>query len=649
MIYFISDKLITDPRFVTSGDIELVFKWAENKTFIQVDTETTGLFDWKSTLLCVQIGNFDDQFVVDWSYIKNDNLIINRISDEILNNDDKVKLFWNSKFDIKMLWQHGIKINNVYDGMLAEYIIHCGKEVFVEHVVSETLNLFEESEKITAKTPKGFYTLKQNVLKYTGAELDKTNIQTLLKMGLTADTIVYAACDVKYLEIIKDIQTEEIKKYDLEETLNLENKAVFPIAAMEYVGIGFDCDKWRDIMKEVDKDVVQYEIDLDKALLNEPKLSKYHKFQKDIDGNLKSIIKWTSAKEASKILKLIGYIESSTGKMKLLAHSGLHPIIKLLAGYRELMKMQTSYGENMISHVNLISKRIHSDYFQILKTGRMSSTNPNLQNLPSKGKYAGLMRSCFVPEQGYKIVGGDYSSAELRVIANFSEEDSWLEEFKHGQGKIHDMVASNVFNIPLESVKTKSEKFRGATYRDIAKTINFGLAYGMSAHKLSATLQIPLKEAEEIIKMYFKALPKIKRFLTLLGDFGKKNRFIRTPKPFKRIRWFNQEPRISPKELGRIERQSKNTPIQGANGDFTKLALVMIYEVLNERYKTRDIRNWDVKLINVIHDEIQCEVKESVAYQWKDEMADLMSKAAEQVVNKVPMPVECSVNDYWKK
>jgi DNA polymerase-1 len=202
------------------------------------------------------------------------------------------------------------------------------------------------------------------------------------------------------------------------------------------------------------------------------------------------------------------------------------------------------------------------------------------------------------------------------------------------------------FDIPESDAKKETPFKKGVTYRDVQKTINFGLAYGMSEFKLADTMEISVSDAKAIITKFFKAVPKVEKFLTGLGELGKKRGFIRTSAPYRRIRWFEQWQHAVETEnfgvMGSIERASKNTPIQGSNGDIIKQALI---DVQQEIYDN----NWDVKIILAVYDEIQTETRADQAEAWKVKLDELMVKAAKKVLLEVPVVVDCSIHDYWQK
>lgn len=206
------------------------------------------------------------------------------------------------------------------------------------------------------------------------------------------------------------------------------------------------------------------------------------------------------------------------------------------------------------------------------------------------------------------------------------------------------------FKIPIEDVEKPSHFKPEISYRDIQKTIDFGLAYGMSEFKLSSTMEVSIEVAAQIIEEFFSIVPDVKAFLDALGYSGKKNGYIRTPPPFGRIRWFEGHDSQDFRRLGEIERAAKNHPIQGSNADIIKLALLKCYEYIREKDWWNPVILADkCKLIHNVHDEIQSEVNTDIAEYWKSEMNRLMLEAGAAVVKSIRMKVDCGIADHWSK
>ena len=619
MIYFISNKkqLFQNPN-INECSIEKLQEWLELNDVIGFDTETTGFDIIECDLLCYQIGNYETQFVVD-----SDSYPITLFKEQF-ENKDNLWLAQNFKFDGRFLLKHGIDIwkLNVYDTFLAECILTTGIE-------NRALGLDDLA------------------LKYCNVKLDKTIRGEINRIGLSSRVIKYAAEDVMYLEDIMKQQLVKIEEYELENVLKLENEVIKVFTLMEYHGVKLNVEKWKEVIKTVDVEADKLEKTLDNIVLTDnlfvqfrPKYTQMQLFGESEPLN----INWSSNQQKLSICKAIEPTLESVGDRELQRIKSKHELVKELISYNKFKKLQSSFGKKFLTFVSKDS-RIRSNIWPILSTGRISVSEPNLNQIPSKGELGKVIRSCFIPEKNYKIVGGDFSGMELRIIAEFSKDEVWLNAFKDGQD-LHSVLCAMTFDIPIEDVKKETPFKKGVTYRDVQKTINFGLAYGMSEFKLADTMEIAVKDAKDIINKFFKAVPKVEKFLTGLGNLGKKRGFIKTSAPYKRIRWFEQWQHAVETEnfgvMGSIERASKNTPIQGTNGDIIKQALIDVQE---EIYKN----NWDCKIILAVYDEIQTECHESQAEKWKCKLDELMVSAAKKVLLEVPVVVDCGIHDYWQK
>jgi DNA polymerase-1 len=619
MIYFISNKkqLFQNPN-INECSIEKLQEWLKVNNVIGFDTETTGFDIIECELLCYQIGNYETQFVVD-----SDSYPITLFKQQF-ENPKNLWLAQNFKFDGRFLLKHGIDIwkLNVYDTFLAECILTTGIE-------NRNLGLDDLA------------------LKYCNVKLDKTIRGEINRIGLSSRVIKYAADDVMYLEDIMNQQLVKIKEYDLENVLKLENEVIKVFTLMEYHGVKLNVEKWKEVIKTVDVESDKLEKLLDNIVLTDnlfiPFRPKYTQIQ--LFGEPEPLnINWSSNQQKLSICKAIDPTLESVGDRELQRIKSKHELVKELISYNKFKKLQSSFGKKFLTFVSKDS-RIRSNIWPILSTGRISVSEPNLNQIPSKGELGKVIRSCFIPEKNYKIVGGDFSGMELRIIAEFSKDEVWLNAFKDGQD-LHSVLCAMTFDIPIEDVKKETPFKKGVSYRDVQKTINFGLAYGMSEFKLADTMEIPVKDAKDIITKFFKAVPKVEKFLTGLGNLGKARGYIKTSAPYKRIRWFEQWEHAVETEnfgvMGSIERASKNTPIQGTNGDIIKQALIDVQE---EIYKN----NWDCKIILAVYDEIQTECHESQAEKWKVKLDELMVNAAKKVLLEVPVVVNCGIHDYWQK
>tara|TARA_R110000803_G_C11929813_1_gene315321 strand:- start:17 stop:1144 length:1128 start_codon:yes stop_codon:yes gene_type:complete len=363
-------------------------------------------------------------------------------------------------------------------------------------------------------------------------------------------------------------------------------------------------------------------------------------------------IKWTSPKQVLNVFKtFIPKLDNVNGK-DMYKYRFRFPLIDKYVKYKEAMKLCTSYGDAFFKNLAGDNK-IHTNFHQILDTGRVSSSKPNMQQIPADNIY----RNCFIAPDGWSFVSADYSSQELNVIAFGSKDPVWLKALEEGQD-LHSTCAELVYgeqwltsgddNCAYMSKKEKCNCPSHKKLRTNVKTINFGLAYGMGPNKLADTLNITIDDAKLLIDKYFEAFPAIQGFLEKLGNFGKKYGYIKTFPPYNRKRWFvNWYPKIwdnksSMMELGSIERASKNTPIQGASADMTKKALVLMRNHIAGS-------SAPVKLVMTVHDQIDTICKNEYLDEWTVVMKKIMEDAALEIVTNGLLKAEVTVSDCWEK
>lgn len=617
MIHFINNN----PQLIEgwgckTATIDDLLDWSNGKTVIAIDTETEGLFDFDNDVIMLQIGDAHDQFVIDCR-----NVSVAKLQ-PLLENPDVLKVFWNAKFDMNFLrFSFGFKLNNIHDCFLMECLLNAGNE-------DAQLGLGAASVKYLNKT------LNKAVRnKFVG----------LSGTPYTETQIVYGAEDVEVLLKIKDIQDKELVAKQLLNVARLENLAVCVLADIEYNGMAIDISKWISVADNTRVLVDEYTRKLDTLVLSDPRLSRF--VPEYVQGNLFGFeerrvqINWASPKQKTEVLQHLGIAVENSDIRELLRHRH-EPLVALLIEYSKYAKLATAFGKDFLKYINPNTNRIHQSLWQILSTGRISSSEPNITQIPSKGELGVLIRSAFVPQSGYKFVGGDFASMELRIIADQSGDPLWIEAYENHED-LHSKLAALTFNIPITDVKKPTPFKNTMTYRDVQKTINFGLAYGMSEFKLSKTIDVDIDTARSIIDSFFEKVPTVKAYLERQGKRGVYNLYSTTPAPFHRKRFYN-DPGLDFKAIGAIERASKNAPIQGANADITKTALIFIRNYINDH-------NLDIKIVNVIHDEIITECREDIAEWWSGEMSKLMIAAAKVVIKTIPVVVDCKVSDCWTK
>ena len=304
-----------------------------------------------------------------------------------------------------------------------------------------------------------------------------------------------------------------------------------------------------------------------------------------------------------------------------------HPVIDKILEYRSLMKLNSTYVEGLIPYINSKTGKIHSYFHQtITATGRISSTEPNLQNIPTRIELGKQVRKVFKATEGNIFIDADYSQIELRILAHISKDKNMRNAFLNEED-IHKQVASKVFNVPLEEV-TKEQ-------RTAAKAVNFGIVYGISGFGLAEQLKIGRKKAEQYIDQYLEKYGGVKQFMDNIVDQAKQQGFVETL--FHRRRYI---PELSSnnymvRQFG--SRAAMNTPIQGTAADIMKIAMIKVFDKLEEE-------KLDAKIILQIHDEllIECKVEE------KEKVKQILKSSMENATKlSIPLEVEVSEADNW--
>ena len=616
-IYYVGEeRLIKSSEYIESK-IEDCYNWLLKQQEIALDTETEGFFDHSSKVIMLQLSDGIDTWVIDTRVI--DISILKPIL------ENRLILGWNLKFDYQFLKKTGIILNNIYDGFVVECILTNGLKTGLS--------------------------LEDACLKYCSTQLDKSVRNQFVKLKgkpYTDKQIIYGAEDVINLFKIKEKQTLKLIEYNLTDVANLENKACLCLADIEYNGLGFDPEKWMKLTKTNECNIKLYEEELDALVLAEPLLKKYIKNGEQLGmfgvTSRKVSINWNSPTQLQKVFETLGLSIESSSEKEIQKYQNDYPLVKKFIDYKKDSKLVSTYGVNFLDNINKVTKRIHTNFWQIKETNRVSSNKPNLQNLPATNIYL----NCFTAAKGYKIIGIDYAAQEARIAACGSKDDMWLNTFKQGKD-LHSEVCKMMFDIEDSLVRTKPDFLRGKSYRDVAKTINFGVLFGMSKFKLSNTLQITVEEADELIIKYFKATKQLKSYLDNCSKYGLSRGYIRSFSPYSAIRFFpgwkkDLDDRKDFKIIGEITRACYNTPIQATAAIMTKLALTKIRSYIIDN-KLED----KVKLIHVVHDAIYTECIEEYCEEFAKIQSDLMVEAGVDFKLDLPMDTDITITDSWSK
>lgn len=444
------------------------------------------------------------------------------------------------------------------------------------------------------------------------------NFLDINKRNSTVDYYARICEKTAYLLQLQDILTKELEKVNLHK---LANEIEFPLmkvlADMEYQGVAIDVKNLRESSEQIDSEI--------KRLQNEI----YHyagiEFNIDSPKQLGTVLFEKLNLPIVKKTKT-GY---STDMQVLTELAGADPIINFIIDYRQLAKLKSTYIDALPKLVNPTTHKIHTTYNQtIAATGRLSSTDPNLQNIPVRSELGKEIRKAFVPSnpEGF-LISADYSQIELRVMAYFSQDPNLIEAFREGKD-IHTATASKLFSIDLDKVNNEM--------RRTAKTVNFGIMYGLGPYGLSQRLRIPKKDAETIINNYFKQFPNIKKYIDETIATTRKQGYAETL--LGRRRYF---PDISSKNSNirsAAERAAINHPIQGTAADMIKIAMINIYNELERRQLKS-------KMILQVHDELLFDVYEDEIDELKQIIEKLMCNALD--LGKIPVIVDIGIGKNW--
>jgi DNA polymerase-1 len=411
----------------------------------------------------------------------------------------------------------------------------------------------------------------------------------------------------------------ELKEANTEELFNdIEIPLLHVLADMEQEGINLDKAFLNSLAKDLDDDIKNLELKIYKAAGEEFNIASPKQLGEILFDKLKLVDKPKKTKT--------GQYSTAEDVLSYLAKD--HEIIQSVLDYRGLSKLKSTYVDALPEQIEESTGRVHTDYMQtVAATGRLSSNNPNLQNIPIRTERGRQVRKAFIPRNGdYTLLAADYSQIELRIIAALSDEATMIEAFKNGED-IHASTASKVFNIPLEAVTREQ--------RSNAKTVNFGIIYGVSAFGLSNQTDLSRAEAKELIETYYKTYPKLRNYISEQIDFARENGYVQTV--LGRRRYLKDINGSNAVVRGAAERNAVNAPIQGSAADIIKIAMINIHKKL-------EAGNYKSKMLLQVHDELVFDI-------FKPELEELKTMIKSEMENayklSVPLDVELGVGNNW--
>ena len=586
-------QLVTDAEGVSAACKELA-----SEALLGFDTETTELDPYEGIVRLVQLSTGRKTFVIDLKpFADRTRLSENKDLEplrRLLAAKTPRKIAHNAKFDAKWVSHHlATDVGGIFDTMLASQLIAAGDRDR-GHSLADVAAFFLGTE----------LDKSQQVSNWGADELDPAQIE-------------YAAKDAAILVGLHAKLLERLRNDGLERVAELENECVMPIAQMELNGFFLDQDRWREQLERAKTEQAVVGAELQEMLsAGVAQASLFGAAEINLD----------SQPQVMDALKNLGVpIPDSTRQTELEPLALDFPVVEKLIEYRTVAKAISSFGENFIESVRPETGRIHSDFRQIgAPTGRFSSSNPNIQQIPHQEAY----RRCFRAPDGRKLVIADYSQIELRILADFSQDPNFIEAFESG-ADFHSKTAAQVFNVAPSEVTPDQRSF--------AKRLNFGVVYGIGASRFARMTGLSQNQAEDTLRRYFATYRGLDSWLR---DAAKKATTERTGRTAsgRMIRFrFDENDRAS---IAQAQRNAKNFPIQGTSADILKRALAMLHE---------EIAGTNTRLVNIVHDEIIVECDANDADDISKILENAMRAAGEEFLSKVPVKVDVHVADEWTK
>jgi DNA polymerase I-like protein with 3'-5' exonuclease and polymerase domains len=513
---------------------------------------------------------------------------------ELLSADKPIKIAHNAKFDAKWVKHHlGAELGGVFDTLLASQLIAAGDQDR-RHSLAEVTSYF------------------------LGTELDKSEqVSDWNAPELSQSQIEYAARDAATMIPLREKMLEKLKSDELIRVAKLEFDCVMPIAAMELSGFYLDKARWREQLEKVKIAQAKVAVELQQLLsAGVAQASLFGVTEINLD----------SQAQVTDALKNLGVpVPATTRGWQLQPLAIDYPVVAKLLEYRGVAKSLSSFGENILEFIEPKTGRIHADFRQIgAPTGRFSCSKPNIQQIPHEQEY----RRCFRAPDGRRLITADYSQVELRILAEFSNDENFIKAFQSGED-FHTTAAAQVFSVKPEDVTPEQRSF--------AKRLNFGVVYGIGSQRFALMTGLKQTEAENIMRRYFATYRGLDAWLREAGQKVLTNRIARTASGRMMRFRFDENDRA---QIASARRNGMNMPIQGTSADILKRALRLLHD---------EIRGTSAKLVNIVHDEIIVEADASEAEQIAAKLDKAMCAAGEEYIKKVPVKVDVTIADEWSK
>lgn len=628
---------------------------------VELDTETMGLDPYTKELLTVQLGCAEFQVVIDCTSVDI------HLFKEYMENPQRMFLGWNIKFDLKFLYHQRIVPLRVYDGYLAEKLLWLGYPAGMHEM-----------------------SLKAASINYLGVDMDKSVRGKIIQTGLTEDVIVYAAGDVSYLGRIRDKQLIELEKKGLLKAIDFENEFVKCLAYIEYCGAKLDIDKWKIKMATDLNNLEKYEAELNEWVEESEYSSKYCSV--NIQGDLfngfdtkpRCHINWTSSQQVIPLFEELGlnlkvldkktkHYKKSVDIKVVEPQASKSPLIPIYIKYKKAAIIVNTFGQKFLNLINPVTGRIHANFNQLgTDTGRLSSTEPNLQNLPHDAQ----TRACFVSDKGNRWISADYSGQESYLMASMANDEAMLDELINGSGDLHSLTAKMVFQQIPRDMPLKDIKKNFKDLRQEAKGYEFCFNYGGQDSTLIRNYGLDAKRAKEIYENYMSGFAGLKRYQDFRRvDVMRKGYILLSPITghkayiydydelkmqmekqddpdfwayYREMKQENPEcdtvqgVRRLARRKAESEKQSINYPIQAAGALCFKLASIKLFNWL--------LKNgllFKVKYCIPVHDEINLEAPDEISEEVADILVKCMVSAGKPFCTRAHLGADVEIGDHW--
>ena len=568
------------------------------KEFVSIDTETTSTDAISAELVGLSFSVEEKKaFYVAVPANYEEALKIVQIFKPLYESDKIMKIGQNIKYDYEVLTRYGVTLQGkMFDTMIAHYLIQPELHHNMDYM-AETLLGYQTIHIEELLGPKG---KKQKNMR----DLSPTDIYE------------YAAEDADITLRLKNVLEPRLKELGVEELFwNIEMPLVRVLADMELNGVCLDTEALQDTSKIFTERMKQYEQEIYKEAGEEFNISSPKQVGDILFGKLQIMDKPKKTKTGQ-------YVTSEEVLQSLESKS---PIVRNILNYRGMKKLLSTYIDALPKLINPRTGHIHTSFNQALTaTGRLSSSDPNLQNIPVRTDDGKEIRKCFIPEEGCLFFSADYSQIELRIMAHLSEDENMMEAFREGHD-IHRATAAKIWHVDIDKVTDAQRKK--------AKQANFGIIYGITTYGLAQRMDIPNGEAKELIEGYFRTFPKVQAYMEHAKEVARAKGYAETL--FHRRRYLADINSRNATVRGFAERNAINAPIQGTEADIIKVAMVRIWE----RFKKEGIRS---KMILQVHDELNFSV-------FPEEREQVERIVIEEMQNAYPLNVPLIADAGWGK